>query len=406
MDSLITAAARALGAGDPLGALKRVALRDDAPALALRGIAMAQLGDLERAKALLKAAGKAFHAREAVARARCVVAEAEIALVSRDLSWQPEALATAQRELEAQGDRANAAHAANLAARRLLLIGRVDEAERILAQLDLQQLPPASVAVHQLVTAGIAMRRVQTEPAHAAFDRALGAAQQAGIHSLVAEIEADARVLNEPAARLIGGGGERALTLAGVEQVLASGALVVDATRNVVRQAGVVVHLATRPVLFALLRALAEAWPRDVSRAQLVAEAFRGKEADESHRARLRVEMGRLRSELVGIAEINATMAGFTLAPVAAREVVVLAPPVEDQHAGVLALLADGEAWASSALALALGTSPRTVQRALEQLAEAGKVQSFGRGRALRWITPPVPGFPTALLLPGPLPGD
>jgi len=406
MDSLITAAARALGAGDPLGALKRVALRDDAPALALRGIAMAQLGDLERAKALLKAAGKAFHAREAVARARCVVAEAEIALVSRDLSWQPEALATAQRVLEAQGDRANAAHAANLAARRLLLIGRVDEAERILAQLDLQQLPPASVAVHQLVTAGIAMRRVQTEPAHAAFDRALGAAQQAGIHSLVAEIEADARVLNEPAARLIGGGGERALTLAGVERVLASGALVVDATRNVVRQAGVVVHLATRPVLFALLRALAEAWPKDVSRAQLIAEAFRGKEADESHRARLRVEMGRLRSELVGIAEINATMAGFTLAPVAAREVVVLAPPVEDQHAGVLALLADGEAWASSALALALGTSPRTVQRALEQLAEAGKVQSFGRGRALRWITPPVPGFPTALLLPGPLPGD
>jgi len=406
MDSLITAAARALGAGDPLGALKRVALRDDAPALALRGIAMAQLGDLDRAKALLKAAGKAFHAREAVARARCVVAEAEIALVSRDLSWQPEALATAQRVLEAQGDRANAAHAANLAARRLLLIGRVDEAERILARQDLSQLPPSSVAVHQLVTAGIAVRRVQTGPARLAFERALAAARQAGIHSLVAEIEADAGVLNEPAARLIGSGGERALTLAGVEQVLASGALVVDATRNVVRQAGAAVHLATRPVLFALLRALAAAWPKDVSRARLVAEAFRGKEADESHRARLRVEMGRLRSELVGIAEINATMAGFTLAPVAAREVVVLAPPVEDQHAGVLALLADGEAWASSALALALGTSPRTVQRALEQLAEAGKVLSFGRGRALRWITAPVPGFPTALLLPGPLPGD
>jgi tetratricopeptide (TPR) repeat protein len=406
MDSLITAAARALGAGDPLGALKRVALRDDAPALALRGIAMAQLGDLERAKALLKAAGKAFHAREAVARARCIVAEAELALVSRDLSWRPEALATAQRTLEAQGDRANAAHAANLAARRLLLIGQVDEAERLLGRLDPQQLPPAIVAVHQLVTAGLAVRRVQTKPARAAFERSLAAARQAGIHALVAEIEADARVLDEPAARVIAGGGERAITLAGVEQLLASGALVADATRNVVRRAGTVVSLATRPVLFTLLRTLAEAWPHDVPRSQLVAEAFRGKEADESHRARLRVEMGRLRSELAGIAEVNATMAGFALAPIAAREVVVLAPPVEDQHAGVLALLADGEAWASSALAIALGTSPRTVQRALEHLAEAGKVQSFGRGRALRWITPPVPGFPTALLLPGPLPGD
>lgn len=406
MDSLITAAARALGAGDPLGALKRVALRDDAPALALRGIAMAQLGDLERAKALLKAAGKAFHAREAVARARCVVAEAEIALVSRDLSWQPRALETARAALEAQGDRVNAAHAANLAARRSLLIGQVDEAERTLAQLDLDRLPPATVAVHQLVSAGIAMRRVQTGPARVAFDQALAAAQQAGIHSLVAEIEADARVLDGPAARLIAGGGERSLTLAGVEQVLSSGALVVDATRNVVRQTGTIIHLATRPILFALLRTLAETWPTDVSRARLVAEAFRGKEADESHRARLRVEIGRLRAELTDIAEINATMGGFALAPLAATEVVVLAPPVEDQHAGVLALLADGEAWASSALAIALGTSPRTVQRALEQLAEAGKVQSFGRGRALRWITPPVPGFPTALLLPGPLPGD
>jgi len=406
MDSLITAAARALGAGDPLGALKRVALRDDAPALALRGIAMAQLGDLERAKALLKAAGKAFHPREAVARARCVVAEAELALVSRDLSWQPKALETAQHVLEAQGDRANAAHAANLAARRLLLIGQVDAAETILLQMDLEGLPPATVAVQQLVTAGIAVRRVQTGPAQLAFERALAAARQSGIQALVSEIEADALVLDEPAARLIGAGKERAVTLTGVELVLASEALVVDATRNVVRSGRTIASLATRPVLFALLRTLAEAWPHDVSRSQLVAAAFGGKEADESHRARLRVEMGRLRAELTDIAELNATMAGFALAPIAAHEVVVLAPPVEDQHAGVLALLADGEAWASSALAIALGTSPRTVQRALEHLAEAGKVQSFGRGRALRWITPPVPGFPTALLLPGPLPGD
>jgi tetratricopeptide (TPR) repeat protein len=406
MDSLISAAARALATGDPLGALKRIALRDDAPALALRGIAMAQLGDLARAKTLLKAAGRAFLPREAVARARCVVAEAEIALVSRELSWSTDALAEARATLEAQGDRANAAHAANLAARRLLLIGRVDEAEHTLATLDLQQLPPAARAVHQLVTAGVAVRRLRTAHARGAFAKAIDSARRAGIPSLLVEIETAARVIDEPAARLIAGGEEQSLTLAGVEEVLASEALVIDAIRNVVRHAGTTVPLTTRPVLFALVRAMAEAWPGDVSRTELIATAFRGKEADESHRARLRVEMGRLRSELAGVATISATKLGFTLEPRNEQEVVVLAPPVDDQHASVLALLADREAWASSALAIALSTSPRTVQRALEELAREEKVQSFGRGRALRWIAPPVPGFPTALLLPGRLPGD
>lgn len=402
---MITAAGRALAAGDPLGALKRVALRDDAPALALRGIAMAQLGDLDRAKALLKAAGRAFHPREAVARARCIVAEAEIALVSRDLSWSPDRLEAARAVLEARGDLVNAAHAANLTARRQLLIGQVDAAERILARVNLDQLPPATRAVHQLVTAGIAVRRLQTRPARGAFAAAGQAAREAAIPALIAEIELAATVLEEPAARLIAAGETKPLTLAGVEDVLASGALIVDAIRNVVRQGGAVVPLATRPVLLALARVLAEAWPGDASREKLVAEAFRGKEADESHRARLRVEIGRLRTELANLATLSATPRGFRLEPRAAQ-VVVLAPPVDEAHAGILALLADGEAWASSALALALSTGPRTVQRALEQLARDGKVQSFGRGRALRWIAPPVPGFPTALLLPGPLPGD
>src|SRR5215210_1953870 len=108
MDSLINAAARALAAGDPIGALKRVALRDDAPALALRGIAMAQLGNLPRAKALLRGAARAFGPKEAVARARCVVAEAEVAFASRDLGWSPTALAAARATLEARGDRVNA----------------------------------------------------------------------------------------------------------------------------------------------------------------------------------------------------------------------------------------------------------------------------------------------------------
>jgi len=406
MDSLITAAARALAAGDPLGALKRVALREDAPGLALRGIAMAQLGDHVRAKALLRRAARAFGPKEAVARARCVVAEAEIALVSRDLGWPAKALDAARATLEEHGDRANAAHARYLEVRRLLLIGRLDEAERTLAKLDPAPFPPASRAAHELVVAGIAMRRLQTKTARAALARAEGAARAAGIPALTAEVESASLVLNTPAARLIGGGEERPLVLEEVEALLASKTFVVDACRHVVRDARTVVSLARRPVLFTLARALGEAWPADVPRRTLVARAFRAKRADESHRARLRVEVGRLRRMLRTLAGVSATKRGFALVPLRAREVVVLARLVEEEHAAVLAFLADGESWSSSALALALGTSQRTVQRALDSLAAASKVQSFGRGRARRWMTPPVPGFATALLLPAPLPID
>jgi hypothetical protein len=404
MDSLITAAARALAAGDPLGALKRVALRDDPPALALRGIAMAQLGDLIRAKALLRSAARGFGPREAVARARCVVAQAEIALVSRDLGWPAKALDAARATLEAHGDSLNAAHARTLEIRRLLLIGRLDEAESTLAEVDPAPFPPASRAAHELVVAGLAMRRLRTKTARSALARAAAAAHAADIPALTAEVEGASLVLSRPAARQVGRAGERLLLLEEVEELLASQALVVDACRHVVRDAGSVVSLATRPVLFALARALGEAWPADVPRSTLVARAFRSKRADESHRARLRVEVGRLRAELRSLADVSATKRGFALAPRRAREVVVIAPPVEERHAAELALLADGESWSSSALAIALGSSPRTVQRALDSLAAAGKVQSLGRGRAPRWITPPVPGFPTLLLLPGPLP--
>ena len=406
MDSLITAAARALAAGDPLGALKRVALRDDAPALALRGIAMAQLGDLVRAKALLRRAARAFGPTEAVARARCLVAEAEIALASRDLSWPVKALDAARATLEAHGDRLNAAHARYLAVRRLLLIGRLDEAERALADLDPTPLPPAYRAAHGLVVAGIAIRRLRTKDARDALARADRAARQAAIPALLAEVESAALILNTPAARRVAGGAERLLLLDEVEALLASEAFVVDACRHAIRQGRVVISLATRPVLFALARALAEAWPGDVPRDVLLARAFGARLADESHRARLRVEAGRLRRALRSLADIAATRGGFALEPRRAREVVVLAQPVEDEHAAVLALLADGESWSSSALALALGTSQRSVQRALDALTTAAKVQSFGRARARRWMTPPVPGFATTLLLPAPLPID
>jgi hypothetical protein len=405
MDSLITAAARALAAGDPLGALKRVALRDDAPALALRGIAMAQLGDFVRAKILLRSASRAFGPKEVVARARCIVAEAEIALVSRDLSWPAKTLDAARATLEAHGDRLNAAHARYLGVRRLLLIGRLDEAERMLAELDPTPFPPASRTAHELVVAGIAMRRLRTKAARAALTRAEHAAHHARIPALTAEVESACRVLNTPAARLVARGEERLLLLEDVEALLASKALVVDACRHVVRDARTVISLATRPVLFALARSLGEAWPGDVPRNVLLARAFGARFTDESHRARLRVEIGRLRMMVRRLAGITATKRGFALAPRAAPEVVVLARPVEEEHAAVLAFLADGESWSSSALALALGASQRTVQRALDSLAAAGKVQSFGQARARRWITPPVPGFTTILLLPAPLPG-
>jgi hypothetical protein len=403
MESLITAAARALEAGDPLGALNRVALRNDAPSLALRGIAMAQLGDLAKAKTLLRSAARAFGPREAVARARCVVAEAEIALVSRDLNWPVKTLAAARATLERHGDLANAAHAGHIEARRLLLVGRPDDAERTLAELGTSPLPPASQVVRELVVAGIAIRRLKTKDARAALDLAAKAARLAKIPALSAEVDSAKLILDTPAARLIARGSEHPLLLGEVERLATSTALVVDTFHHVVRRQGVVASLGTRPVLFALARLLAQAWPADVSREALISGAFQARHVDESHRARLRVEIGRLRTKLKPLAEISATRLGFVLAPRRTRDVLVLARPVEEKHAAVLAFLSDGEPWSSSALALALGTSARTVQRALEELARSNKVQSFGHGRARRWMTPPVPGFPTGLLLPGPL---
>ncbi|MCS0497281.1 helix-turn-helix domain-containing protein [Ancylobacter sp. MQZ15Z-1] len=400
MDSLITAAARALAAGDPLSALKRVTLREDPPALALRGIAMAQLGDLERARLLLRRAARGFGPREPTARARCVLAEAEIALVSRDLAYPAEVLGAARARLAGLGDAANAAHAGALEARLLLLIGRLGEAETVLAAVDVDALPPASRPGYWLVAAGIAIRRIQAGPARAALDEARRAARASGIVALAAEVETTAHALDAPAARLIGRDGQRLLGLGEVEALIGSGTLLVDACRMAVRRGADVVTLTGRPVLFALARALAEAWPGDVPRAALVARAFRAREADESHRARLRVEIGRLRAALAPLARLDATRRGFALLPHGETPVGVLAPPVEGEHGEVLALLADGEAWSSSALALALGVSARTVQRALDALAQEAKVENFGRGPARRWLAAGVPGFPTSLLLP------
>jgi hypothetical protein len=402
VDSSITAAGRALRAGDPLGALKRVALRDDPPALALRGIAMAQLGDLGRARELLRRAARAFGPRETVERARCLTAEAEVALAARDLGRPARALAEALRTFAAHGDRENAAHARLLQIRRLLLLGRVDEAEGACATLDLADGPARLSAIAGLVTFEIALRRGRAEPARAALTRAREAAARSGIASLCAEVEHAGRALVLPAARLIVVHEARPVTLAEVEALLASPDLIVDGCRRSVRRGVRIVRLARRPVLFALLRRLAETWPAEAGRDDLIERAFGARSANPSHRARLRVELGRLRRELAPFAEIRATSGGFVLAPRGAGrfEVRLLLPPIESPDAAVLALLADGEAWSASALALAVGSSQRTVQRALRALDEAGQARALGRGRSRRWLSAPIAAFATTLLLP------
>ncbi|MEP7062773.1 MAG: helix-turn-helix domain-containing protein [Betaproteobacteria bacterium] len=404
MDSLIAAAARALAAGDALGALKRVALRDDPPALALRGIAMAQLGEHKRARELLRRAARAFGKHEALARARCIVAEAEVALAMRDLAGSPRSLLAASATLAARGDHANALQARLIAVRRLLQLGRLDEAAVALASLDARGMPPSLVTVAALTAAELALRSLRIGPAQAALARAEEAADRAGVPALGAEVAEARLALDRPAARRVFAGGEQALRVGEIASLLASGALVVDGCRRGLRAGDAWRTLARRPVLFALARALGAAWPGDVDRQVLIASAFRIRRPDETHRARLRVEIGRLRALIAAFARIDATARGFVLRPRDARDVVVLAPPIDGEQASLVALLADGAAWSTSALSLALGDSQRTVQRALVELEAVGRVRSIGRARARRWLSPPLTGFTTILLLPAALP--
>lgn len=404
MDSLITASARALAAGDALGALKRVALRDDPPALALRGIAMAQLGEHLRARELLRRAARGFGAHEELARARCVVAEAEVALAMRDLGGSPRSLVAAAATLEAHADRANALQAWLITARRLLLLGRLDEARAALAQLDARGLPPSLRAVAELTAAELALRSLRVGEARLALARAHAAADRAQVPALLAEVAEARAALDRPAARRLAADGERALRLDEVSALLASDALVIDACRHGLGAGVEWRPLARRPVLFALARALAEAWPGAADREALIACVFRTRRPDETHRARLRVEIGRLRALVKTLANIEATERGFILRPLGERDVAVLAPPIDGDQASLVALLSDGAAWSTSALALALGASQRTVQRALADLEAAGRARSIGRARAQRWLAPPLAGFTTILLLPAALP--
>lgn len=400
---MIAASARALAAGDALGALARVALREDPPALALRGIAMAQLGEHARARELIRRAARGFGAHEELARARCVVAEAEIAMAMRDLGTSPRSLIAAVTTLEMHGDQANAMQGKLIAARKLLLLGRLDEARTALEQLDTRGLAPSLVAVTELAAAELALRSLRIDHARIALGRAREAADRARVPMLQAEVSDALAVFDRPAARQLFAGDEQTLCLDEVAMLFASGTLVIDACRRGLISDAALQSLARRPVLFALLRSLAEAWPGDVERVALIAYAFRTKDPDETHRARLRVEISRLRALIAPMAHIEATPRGFLLRPLGKRTVALLVPPIDGDEASMLALLSDGAAWSTSALALALNANQRTVQRALVQLEAAGQVRSIGRARAQRWLSSPLTQFTTILLLPAAL---
>ena len=370
---------------------------------------MAQLGELDRARTLLRRAARRFGAAEPVAKARCVAAESEIALALRELSASCAPLDAAIVVLDEADDRINAVHARLVRLRRLLVLGRCQEAAVERTALDLTAMPPMLTAVAELVAAELAIRRVDATAADAALVSAGEAARLAGIGALQNEVAVARRALTQPAARLRTSSGDRTATLAEVQASLASPALIVDACRRAVGQGGDHRALARRPVLFELAVVLAEAWPHDALREQLIARAFeltlppsRGRTAatKDSWRARLRVEIGRLRKVLAGLATIVATDRGFALQPTTSADVVVIVPPVDGEYAAVRALLADGAPWSTSALALALGVGQRTIQRALASLQAQGHARAQGRGRASRWLSAPAVGYTTALLLP------
>jgi len=365
---------------------------------------MAQLGELSLSRKLLSRAARAFRGRDPGAYARCVAAEAEVLLECRDLAAAGKSLETALTLLDACEDRENAWFCRLQLSRRLVLVGRLGDADRDLSRLERKGIPPRMRALAELLAADIAVRRIRPDQARAALERALAAAVSSGIAALVAEVRRKLRELEAPVGTLSEQGAERLVTLQDVAKLAASPDVLVDTCRREVREGKVAVPLLGRPVLLALARALGEAWPHDAHREALIQAAFGGLRPTESIRARLRVEIGRLRRALAPIAEVNATARGFALAPRSGRAVRVLHPPTGGDAGALRALLSGGEPWSTGALAEALGTSARTVQRALLELEKSGSARAIGKGRARRWVAADLPGFATSLLLVARLP--
>ncbi len=400
VDALISASARALAHGDALGALQRIALRGDPPALALRGIAMAQLGDFARARQLLGRALRGMGPHDGLACARCQLALAEIALAQRRFDACGEHLQTAIPALTEHGDGINALYAQLLRARLHLLLGRVSEARTAMTALGLVGQPPLLQAMGELISAEIALRELRMAAARMALNKAAKAAELVHISALMNEVQRANAMLDQPCARLVDAGGESELSADALYAILESDNVVVDACRRGLACGGQWQSLASRPVLFALLGELAQAGKSGVAREVLIAHVFRTRHGDETHRARLRVEIGRLRALVGKHARIEATATGYALEPEAGRALMLVLPLSPSEDAQLLALMADGAAWSTSALALALGRTQRSVQRTLMQLHEAQQVRSIGSARARRWLLPSMSGFATTLLLP------
>lgn len=399
MDRALEVAAHALSVFDPLAALTRVALRGDPDALALRGIAMAQLGDYATSRKLLARATLAFGSSDLRKRARCLAAEGEVALACRDLRAAGALFDAAIDALDAHGDVENALFVRLQQVRRLVLVGNVAEASAMRRALDVEAAPPKLRALADLVGADIAMRSVEPAEARASIARARHAAREASIPSLSDEIERAARELDAPVARAISEGTERLVCLDEVDAILRSNALVVDACRRAIRLGERSVSLISRPVLLALAVELARASPNVATREALAHGAFGARRVSDSIRARLRVEIGRLRRAVETFAVVEARGPGYVLRALDNAPVVALVPPASGEASAVLALLRGGESWSTSALATAMGQSQRTVQRALTTLRDEGRIEGIGAGRSQRWVAKPPEGFATTLLL-------
>ena len=396
MDAPLTAAARALAVGDALSALKWLGLRTDAPARAMRGAALSQLGEFGRARAQLRAALRALGPGDRLLRARCLAAEAEIALAVGDLRWSAEPVARAVAELEAAGDARNAAYLRLVAARAALRLGRPGDAERLLRDARLALAAPLEQTFAELVRVELAARRGDPDLLTSALASARAAAERAAIPALVSEVARIRDHFEGPTVVVTSRGKARTASFCEVCLLARSADVVVDGRGREVRSSGECISFARRPVLFEVLRVLAEAWPDAVPRDALLARAFGARRPNDSHRTRLRVEIGRLRKLVRPRLGVVAAGPGYALS--ATREVVLVMPLEESPASRLLSLMHGGEPWSASSLALALGVSERTIQRSLGELQSAGKVGPTGNGRARRWVR--LLEIPTDLLLP------
>jgi hypothetical protein len=389
-------AARALAAGEPLVALGAVGRVESALGLTLRGIAYAQLGDLDLARTSLERGLAQAEDASTVARIRAALVE--VALGTGDPALAARGARTGADELDRLGDDRNAAMQRLVLARAEILLGHLDEARRAIDGVLRGALPPDVRAVAWLARAELGVRTVAASDARAALSRARRALARAPHPLLEREIAACDDELTRPVARLQRSGALREADLFEVERASGGALLLVDACRRLAVSAGITVSLARRPVPFALLLVLARAFPASVPRDELALRAFDVRRVNASHRARLRVEMGRLRKLLHGLgAAPVATADGYALT--SARDVAVLLALSDDDAARVALLLGDGATWSAQRVAEHAGISKRTAQRALGALVARGVAVRFGRGRTVRYARAGAPIASRMLLL-------